>query len=263
MNTTVKGVALVCILCACPLHWQSAADAQAKQSAPAAPVQRQRLPGAGGTGSQINEVFFRLLDTSASVPRDFLEQNIQASSLSIKGNPKDAQAYIVRGLAFWRMEDFSQASANLEKAFEIAPAAAAPGMLRILAECLAEQGKNDKAISVLTKAISMGKATDILYLRRAQAYSQAKNYTAALVDAEKVVAMNPHKRWALELRGALCLSAGKYENAVRDLTACIKLSPAEGRLYADRARAYDALGKKDQALADRKKRDSLNWNLGY
>lgn len=241
------------------------ADAAISQAAPLASGDLKKHSANRGATTQnlhLKEVFTRLLNTTVSVPRDFLEKNIQASSSAIERNQKDSSAYLVRGLAFWRMENAAQASASLEKAFDLDPASATPGMLCILAECLAEEGKNKKAISVLTKAINMGNATGILYLRRAQAYSQAKNYAAALRDAEKVVELNPHQRWALELRAQLNMSAGKYENSVRDYTACIKLSPQEGRLYADRARAFDALGKKSEALADRKKRDSLNWNLG-
>lgn len=211
----------------------------------------------------IKEVSKRLLETSVSVPRDFLDKNIHSSTLAIQSNPQDAQAYMIRGLAYWRLEDSARASVDLEKAMALAPAFATPGALRILAECFAEENKNEKAIQALTRAINAGGATSLMYLRRAQAYSQAKNYAAALQDAEKVVAMNPRQRWALELRAHLSMSAGKYENAVRDLSECIKLSPQEGKLYADRANAYDAMGKKAQAKADRDKRDSLNWNLGY
>lgn len=259
MNRTEKVVALVFSACAANFSIMDFVFAQNSKGNEAD----------GRTGKSVQNAFLRqdiyrrLLDNSSSVSREFLDKNIQASSATIRRDPKAAEAYTIRGLAYWRLEDSRNASLDLEKAFALSPSIASPGMMLILAECFAEQNNNAKAIQILTKAINSSEATSLLYLRRAQAYSQAKDYKAALLDAEKVVAMNPRQRWAIELRGNLCLSAGKYENAVRDFSECIKLSPQEGKLYANRAAAYDGLGKKAQALADRKRRDDLNRDLGY
>lgn len=263
MKTIQKVVALALLLCGLCLLYLNAAVAQpqsqSKRLSETELAKKEKLRNA----LRPRASYARLLDNSVALSREHLDKNIHVCSMSIQRNANDAQAYLVRGLSYWRLEDSLHASCDLEKAFILAPNLATPEMLRILAECFAEENKNEKAIKALTAAINFGNPTGLLYLRRAQAYSQAKNYEAAFQDAQKVVALNPHKRWALELRGHLGMSAGKYALAARDFTECIKLSPEEGKLYANRANAYDALGKKSEALADRKKRDSLNSVLGY
>lgn len=263
MKTIEKVVALSLLLCGLSALYLNPALAQPQSTKGRLAETNLEKEKKLRTALPLRASYSRLLDSSVALSREFLDKNIQVCSMSIQRNPNYVEGYMVRGLSYWRLEDSAHASSDLEKAFSLAPNLATPEMLRILAECFAEENKNEKAIKALTTAINMGNPTGLLYLRRAQAYSQAKNYEAAFKDAQKVVALNPHQRWALELRGHLGMSAGKYALAARDFTECIKLSPEEGKLYANRANAYDALGKKSEALADRKKRDSLNSVLGY
>jgi tetratricopeptide (TPR) repeat protein len=84
-----------------------------------------------------------------------------------------------------------------------------------------------------------------------------QKYPEAMNDANKVVALNSDQSWAYEFRARLNKSLGRYENVVTDCSAAIRLAPYSPTNYADRALAYEKLGKHKLAELDRQKRNSL------
>jgi len=205
--------------------------------------------------------FYRLSDSQSTLSEEYLKDSVKRCSDALSRNPNNVSALLRRGMSYWHLEEHARACVDLERALALSPSMAPATIYRILGECYAGDNKPEKAIAVLTKAIKMEGGVSLLYLRRAQAYAQAEKFVEAVKDADQVVALNPKQHWALELRARLNMNARHYEDAVRDYSLCIKVAPREPTDYAERAKAYEVLGKKSLAAADRKMRDSLNWNF--
>ncbi len=203
----------------------------------------------------------RLLDTQSTLSQAYLEAGVKSCSVTLAVYPTNADQLLLRGLFYYRLEEYSKSRADLERAVSLQPWQGTADIYCVIGQCYAEGNQPDKAILFISKAIQLDNTNRTHYLRRAQACSQAKRYNDALKDADKVVAKAPGEYWALEFRARISMNARNYEKAVRDYSQCIKLQPNSPSVYSERAKAYDLLGKKNLAEADRKKRDSLNWNF--
>lgn len=234
-----------------------AAPSGAPQGAKTEPNSTTGLQSGISRSAAIN----RLLDTQSTLSQAYLEAGVKSSTSGLAVCPTKADLLLLRGLYYYRLEEYSRSRADLERAVSLQPTQGTTDIYCVIGQCYAEGNQPVKAILFISKAIQLNSSNRTHYLRRAQAYSQAKRYNDALKDADKVVEKAPGEYWALEFRARISMNAKNYEKAVSDYSQCLKLQPNSPSVYSERAKAYDLLGKKNLAEADRKKRDSLNWNF--
>lgn len=119
------------------------------------------------------------------------------------------------------------------------------------------------AVKELSTAIIKQPKYDDAYLARADAYKWLRNLDAAQGDYDAILKFNPEDEETYKERGELFMLRRKYDLAVADFTKVIKLDPKESwRAYESRAKAYDKLGKKAQADADRQMVKKLGFGGG-
>jgi hypothetical protein len=118
------------------------------------------------------------------------------------------------------------------------------------------------AISYYIKAIELEETNPLLYMARAGSYYNVGKYDLAILDYNKVFTLEPNISFGMldsyELRGRCYLKQKNYQKAIDDFSEVInwrnintKGSNSEFALTA-RIVAYEAIGKKDLADADRK-----------
>lgn len=101
----------------------------------------------------------------------------------IDANPYDAQAYVIRGIAFIIYGQYEQAIADLDQAIKITPADAQPYMQRGVA--YAGIGKYEQAIADLDQAIKLNPDYADAYFNRAKAYEALGQSENARADYTK------------------------------------------------------------------------------
>ena len=116
-------------------------------------------------------------------------------------------------------------------------------------------GRYDQAISTFRKAYVMD-SKDWTAFQIAHCFEEKGCIDQAVLEVNKIVACNPRDADAYRMRSRLYEKLKKYQEALRDLTAAIDLEPTS-KLFLDRARLYEAIGRKDLAAKDKKTAEAM------
>ncbi|MFC9163728.1 tetratricopeptide repeat protein, partial [Streptomyces fungicidicus] len=79
---------------------------------------------------------------------------------------------------------------------------------------------------------------------------QAGRYEQAIADLTAALELDPTHTWALADRGHAHQQAGHYEQAIADFTAALELDPTHTWALADRGHAHRQAGHYEQARED-------------
>lgn len=99
-------------------------------------------------------------------------------------------------------------------------------------------------------------ATPLGALAQANADMAEGHYQAAIDQLTKAIKLKPDKARYYRQRAHAYEQLEQYENALRDYSVAIQLTPKPAILYA-RAKVYEILGMRDLARADREKANEL------
>lgn len=190
------------------------------------------------------------------------QEAISGFTRAIEIDPKCLEAFHRRGAALFNLGKYQDSIPDFNKAVELSPKNAE--LLRNRALPLMHLKQFEKAITDLTDAIEFKPATKILsqkllstvYYAKAYDLEMNEKYAEAIINSTRALA---YESTALnyEQRGILYFKSMQYEKAVADLTEAVKLAPKIAWHYEKRALAYEALGKKKEALADNEKAEEL------
>ncbi len=134
--------------------------------------------------------------------------------MAIKLNPKDATAYLYRGIALY----FSGAVRD--------------------------------AIADYTEAIRLDANFADAYFERARAYLMLGDYKNSVANYTEMIRVDPKDVEAYRARGYALVFLGENQSAIADYTEAIRLEPNHGPTFADRGKIYAETGEIERALAD-------------
>jgi tetratricopeptide (TPR) repeat protein len=180
------------------------------------------------------------------------------SSASVRaGGAEDAQAA-------WAA--FEQGNNDL--AIELATRAINSGQLpsKVLGPCyltrgfaLANKGEYDEAISNYTSALEYdSEFFDLIYFSRGNAWYEKGQYDKAISDYNKTTELNPKYTSAYYNRGNAWYEKGQYDKAISDYNKTIALDPKYASAFFSRGNAWYDEGQYDKAIADYSKVIELN-----
>ena len=116
------------------------------------------------------------------------------------------------------------------------------------------QGKYDKALEDLDKAIKLNPGSISAYRFRAFAYLQKKDYAKAVEDYNVVLKEKQDDDAILDRRAFALWNLKEYDKAIADFTQIIKDKPKDKEAYLDRSYVYELKG--DFAARNRRLRQS-------
>jgi len=173
-------------------------------------------------------------------------------------NPKDAQGYFNRGLAFKNKGEYEQAISDFTKAIEINPRYAEAYGHRGAFYCDVKD-EYDMAISDFTKAIEINPRYADFYYFRGVAYSKKGDNDRAISDYNRAIEINQKYAKAYNNRGFAFKNKGEYEQAISDFTKAIEIIPKDAKAYNHRGIIYcDVKGEYDLAISDFTKAIEIN-----
>lgn len=180
----------------------------------------------------------------------------------INNDPNSAQSYIDRALAETRLNDWTAAMADYDRAIEIDPkqlvAHAGKALIQI------KKSNFDEAIAECDSIQSIDPKFADLYRLRAIALCNSKHYEKTIEDANSYLQLvagqnKPIGRAdVLEARAYAFYKLGNYDRATTDYTDAIALEPNNGNLRASRAMVYQKTHDWTHALEDAEKAIELN-----
>jgi tetratricopeptide (TPR) repeat protein len=112
---------------------------------------------------------------------------VKGYSTAIAQNPKDADSYVNRGIAY------------------------------------NELGQNQQAIADYNKALELEPDQVLAYYNRANAHHQLKQYKEAIADYSKIIDLDPEYAYAFANRGGTYFQMDKKREAIADLEQAIKI----------------------------------------
>jgi tetratricopeptide (TPR) repeat protein len=199
------------------------------------------------------------------------EQALADLNRALELAPDLAEAWVLRGeLYFWE-EEYDLALPDLTRAVELDPAD--DWAWEMMGRSHYWLSEYEEAIACYDKAIELDPGDLDTYYDRAFAYLEMGDLDAALEDFDKVLLLEPEHSGAYYGRGRLHVAAGRYEEAIADFTEVMKDKEQEyewpyfeeDNPYIDRALAYRALGRTEEALVDldRLIEEDPYWYLPY
>ena len=194
----------------------------------------------GAYDEALRDLFYSYkLDSTISLTCEFignvyLAQNKLDSSIiwltkAIKIDPKDADAYNNKAVAYKAQKDFDKAMAAVESAISCCP-------------------KNRSYI-----------------LNRAAIKQEQLNYEGALEDYNMTLAIDPmlEKNIMTYVNMAIChASLNSMDEALADVDKILTRYPNTGEALEARGQLYQAMGRKDEACSDFEKLNAIDSTVG-
>ena len=181
-----------------------------------------------------------------------ISQAIVAFTQAIEIEPRYAEAYVKRGLAYYRAGDYKTAIADYTRTLELK---------RYQADAYASRGDAYRALDDAQRAIadytaSLKKRWSARVThRRAQTYFEHRDAQNALADYDTVIKRQP-SAVTYYFRGNTYLQLSTQDNkdhlklALADMDEAIALEPRFARAYMSRGLIYEYLGEYTSATTD-------------
>jgi tetratricopeptide (TPR) repeat protein len=154
-----------------------------------------------------------------------VKESLSDFDVAARLEPKNAEVFKNRGLAYLRLLRVDEAMADLRHAQELDPDH--PEMYR--------------------------KETSLALAQRGYVKAQVKETEEAIADMDGALRLDPTSAEVFDKRGSLHFNLKHFKEAVADFTEAIRLDPNQPVYYFHRGFAHEALGKKDEAAEDYKK----------
>ena len=155
---------------------------------------------------------------------------LKVSDKLIEINPNDANAYVIRGLAYAENGRYDQATHDFNKAIEMNPNLAEAYSGR--GYVYTKQGNYDQAILEYNKAVQIDSKDPMTYWGRGYAYYKKDNLDQAISDYSKALEISSKCLLAYYNRGLAYYRTGQHDKALSDYTLAVNLK-AEKESYDD------------------------------
>ncbi|ORX42469.1 TPR-like protein [Piromyces finnis] len=169
-------------------------------------------------------ITYQLIEEPENALKDF------SSVLLLTDNP---EAYKYRGLLYWQLGDFYNATVDLKKALETYK-----DDFELYCQyglCLNDYKQYDKAIIAFNKAIELNRCNDSLFLNRGILYKKKKEFDKALKDFSKTLLLNPSNIDAYINIGYIYHKQKKYKKAMEMFSTAIIIKPENASALEGRA----------------------------
>ena len=216
---------------------------------------------------KMDPIMKHLNNNIALIYQNYLKNNIKAKEYytkEIELFPKDANAYMNRGIFYSIINDNENAIIDLNKAIELEPKSTDNYNNR--AEFYKIIKKYDKSLSDYQKVIELNPSDFDVYLNRGDLYLELKDFNNSLKDYNKAIELKSNSDLAYIKRGELYRYYIKdIENSLEDYNKAIEFDPNEAYYYNERGKLFEEdLNKYEKAILDYDKAIELepmktNW----
>ncbi|MXV83975.1 tetratricopeptide repeat protein [Candidatus Poribacteria bacterium] len=176
------------------------------------------------------------------------EEAISHFTKAIKLKPDSAEAYINRGIAYYKKNDFDNAIKDFVKAIQLKPDSAEAYFNR--GNAYDKKAQFDNAIRDYTEAIRLNPDDVRTYYNRGNTYYEKGDFDNAINDYTEAIRLNPDLAEAHHNRGVFYVKKGEFDNAINDYTKAIELKSDYADAYHNRGEARLHLQEWEKAKSD-------------
>ena len=196
---------------------------------------------------------------AAYLKKDDYDRAITVFSKAIELDSNNMPAYVGRGVTYRCKGNYDHAITDFDKAIELAPS----DKLAHRERGITYYSKKDyeRAITDFNKAIRLGFKHFSCYAGRGLAYYHKGDYDHAITDFDKAIELDSNNTGAYAARGLAYYHKDDYDHAITDFDKAIELDSDNAGAYAARGIAYYWKNNNNSAFADFGKAVNLDPNL--
>lgn len=175
----------------------------------------------------------------------------------IQKSPHKARPYYNRGLAYYRLGDYTRSSLDYQRTVELDPKYVEAYINKGINDD--QEGKFDQSLADYNKAIEIDPDISEAYYNRGYAYMKRNNFTQALIDYNKAIELRPNYIEAYINMGSIYFNHGDLGRALSLYSKAIDIDPGSAAGYFDRAVTYYQLRNYSNALNDLQQAKKLGY----
>lgn len=189
----------------------------------------------------------------AGKPREALAE----LNRTIEADANSAEAFTVRGVAYFELKEYANAQLDYEQAIKLAPDSYRPHYNRALLR--AAQNDLVGAIKDYSDAIRLAPDTADSYLNRGQLFVQQGQTAPALNDFSQAIKLNPKNALAYYDRGNIRFQQRDLNGATADFRQAIVHDPSFGKAFYGLGLAQLLDSQKEQGCLSLKQAQKLGY----
>jgi tetratricopeptide (TPR) repeat protein len=171
----------------------------------------------------------------------------------VRMEPHEESARRALGTAYNALSRYTEAERELRAAIALAET---PAALNNLANALTSQGKDQEAIPILNQALALSPGQYLWWMNLGSAYARigqskqsARAYQGGLELIEREMSLHPRDGVLRSRLAFLCARLGYRNRAKSEIEQALKLSPLDQTTRLMAVQVFEAIGKRDEALA--------------
>ncbi|MEN9232008.1 MAG: tetratricopeptide repeat protein [Thermostichus sp. DG02_5_bins_236] len=171
---------------------------------------------------------------------------VEQLSLALQQDRNLINAYLLRGKAYFALNQTPLALADFDRAIELAPRQPEPYYCRALIRV--SQADTEGAIADLTQLVAL-RPSATYHINLADLLAEQGSLASALTRLDEAIRLDPTSTPAFVARAHLHSYLGKWEASLADWSKAIELQP-DSALYYNRGITYSYADRYDEAIAD-------------
>ncbi len=206
------------------------------------------------------------ISTSAQIsPNNTSPALLEFQKANLEKIPQKAEEFFQRGLAFYRLEDYTAALKDFDTAISLNSNLGEAYLYR--GRCKKILKDNAGAMSDFKTSLRLNPDSVNYYIQNGASKEAVGDYMAALEEYNKALALNPELEIAYISRGNARTQLGDYASAITDFNKVIQINPQNATAYKKRGYARYKLNQFFDSMSDHEKAKVLYQNqnnfLGY
>ena len=186
------------------------------------------------------------------------EKSIEYYAKALEFDPRHAQTYYNRGLAYFKSDKFESAIVDFTEAIKLNPSYVDAYNNRGVAYY--KSAKYECAITDYTQAIALNPIHVPTHSNRGRSYAEIGDYELAIADCNRAIELDSRNFRLYDIRGYVYGRKGDYELAITDFNKAVELNPKIADVYNNRGYVYGRKGDYELAIADFNKAIELDPN---
>jgi tetratricopeptide (TPR) repeat protein len=167
---------------------------------------------------------------------------------AVQLNPGNPNAFVERGLLYFKIGDIDRAASDFSEAIRLDPMNAETYSLR--AACWVAKGSIEQAVNDYTDAIRLNPTNSTAYKNRGLVRWEFTRDLQAIKDLDRAIELDPKSATAYADRGTIFFFTHELDAAIADLTKSLELDPYRSSVHELRGLAWLAQSSFGNATKD-------------
>ena len=198
--------------------------------------------------------------TSRMFAQDIDDQSflsVSSANEEVTKNPRNAKAYLERGIAYYHDDAFDKAIADFNQAISLNPRDAFAYSGRGLSHL--QKDELDDALADLNHAVRLNPNSAAIYHHLIDFYWSKHDWDSVISNATQIIRVDPSQSaWACDIRGRTYREKGDLDRALKEFATAIRLRPDWDAPHEDHGIILSRKGDLDGAIADLNEAIRLN-----